>query len=62
MPPISGPGSTHGRTSVAQIVPGLRGNGLRIDRQAILCPGVLPVDRTDSFSCSAWIKPAGRRT
>ena len=52
-----GPAKQHGRTSVAQIVPGVRGNGLQIDRQAVLCPDVLAVDRTDSFSCSAWIKP-----
>jgi Trypsin-like peptidase domain/Concanavalin A-like lectin/glucanases superfamily len=52
-----GPGKHPGRTSVPQIVPGFRGNGLEIDRQAILCPGVLAIDRTDTFSCSAWIKP-----
>jgi S1-C subfamily serine protease len=52
-----GPGKHTGRTSTACIVPGFRGDGLRIDRQAILCPGALPVDRTDSFTCSAWVKP-----
>ena len=52
-----GPGKHTGRTSAACIVPGFRGNGLQIDRQAILCPGVLEIDRTNSFSCSAWIKP-----
>ena len=34
------------------------GTGSDIDRQAILCPDVLPIDRTDSFTCSAWIKPS----
>ena len=52
-----GPAKHDGRTTLAQVVPGLRGDGLRIDRQAVLCPGVLPVDRTDAFSCSAWIMP-----
>jgi hypothetical protein len=52
-----GPAKRDGRTSVPQIVSGARGNGLQIDRQAVLCPDVLPVERTDSFSCSAWIKP-----
>ena len=52
-----GPGKHTGRMSVAQVVPGWRGDGLRIDRQAVLCPGVLPIDRGDSFTCSAWIKP-----
>jgi hypothetical protein len=53
-----GPAQHAGRTSVAHIVPGARGNGLQIDQQAILCPSVLEVDRTNSFSCSAWIKPS----
>jgi len=53
-----GPAKQHGRTSVSQIVPGVRGNGLQIDRQTILCPDVLPIDRTESFSCSAWMKPS----
>ena len=52
-----GPGKHQGRTSSAHIVPGLRGNGVQIDRQSIVCPGVLAIDRTDSFSCSAWVKP-----
>ena len=52
-----GPARQHGRTSHAQIVAGVRGNGLQIDRQAVLFPDVLPIDRTDSFTCSAWIKP-----
>ncbi len=45
-----------GRTSGPQMVPGLFGNGLDIERAAILCPGVLSVDRTDAFSCAAWMK------
>ena len=53
-----GPRKHTGRTSAASVAPGIRGNGLQIDRQNILFPGVLPIDRTDSFSCSAWIKPA----
>jgi S1-C subfamily serine protease len=52
-----GPGKHTGRTSAAHIVPGLRANGLRIDRQGILCPGILPVDRNDSFTCSGWVRP-----
>jgi Trypsin-like peptidase domain/Concanavalin A-like lectin/glucanases superfamily len=52
-----GPAKRDGRTSIAHLVPGARGNGLQLDRQAVLCPGVLPVERTDSFSCSAWVKP-----
>jgi hypothetical protein len=52
-----GPAKRYGRTSVAQSIPGVRGSGIQIDHQAILCPGVLPVERTDAFSCSAWIKP-----
>ncbi|MGP0064200.1 MAG: trypsin-like peptidase domain-containing protein [Isosphaeraceae bacterium] len=52
-----GPAKHHGRTSAAHIVPGIRGTGLQIDRQAVLCPGVLAIDRTESFSCSAWIRP-----
>ena len=52
-----GPAKRYGRTSGPQIVAGVRGNGLELDREAILCPDVLPVDRTDSFSCSALMKP-----
>ena len=52
-----GPGKHTGRTSAARTVPGLRGNGLWLDRQNILCEGVLPIDRTDTFTCCAWIKP-----
>ena len=52
-----GPRKHTGRTSAASVAPGIRGNGLQIDRQNILFPGVFPIDRTDSFSCSAWIKP-----
>ncbi len=52
-----GPGRHTGRTSAAHVVPGFRGNGLQLDRQTILCPGVLAIDRTDPFSFAAWIKP-----
>ena len=52
-----GPAGRSGQTSFAHTVPGARGNGLQLDRQNILCPEVLPVERTDSFSCSAWVKP-----
>ena len=53
-----GPAKCDGLTSVAHIVPGIRGNGLQIDRQAIVCADVLSIDRNDAFSCSAWMKPA----
>ena len=52
-----GSAKRHGLTSVAQSIPGVRGSGIRIDRSPIFCPGVLPVERTEPFSCSAWIKP-----
>jgi Concanavalin A-like lectin/glucanases superfamily len=52
-----GPGKHDGRPSGLQAVAGVRGRGLQIDRQAVFCPDVLPVDRNDSFSCAAWIKP-----
>jgi S1-C subfamily serine protease len=53
-----GPAKRTGHSSDAHIVPGARGNGLQIEHQTILCPGVLPVDRSDTFSCTAWMKPA----
>ena len=52
-----GSAKCHGLTSVVQSIPGVRGSGIRIDRSPIFCPGVLPVERTEPFSCSAWIKP-----
>jgi S1-C subfamily serine protease len=52
-----GPGKHTGRSSAARTVPGVRGDAVRIDRQPVLCPGVLPIDRNDPFTCTAWVNP-----